>query len=280
MNSAIFLLLFHLACLGINLHHWLVLAPFPTNVNVITGTNNNNHNNPNNPFNQDARSYMPYTQFLTMWGMFGHTLYFLLCTLGDMKNVYQQHLMTAQLDGSGGSGSSGSSGSGSGSNSRSSLAQQKNQQNTHLDTFFRAFSFPLAAIVAVLFWGIYFVDRELIYPTSFEKYNPPYINHIQHTFPLISVLVDMMLVDHSYNIKTLRLDLAMIGSVSLAYMGMLFYVKFTQGVWVYPFIGLMNNTTKAIFFAVSVLLSWAFYFGGKVMSSWLWQKTKKAIKAA
>lgn len=142
--------------------------------------------------------------------------------------------------------------------------QRRAQQNHVLNTFFRALSFPLATIVAALFWSVYYYDRELIYPKSWEATNPPHLNQIQHTFPAVSVIADMMLVDHSYSPHTLRLDLSLIASVSISYLCLLTYRKFTMGSWVYSFMDSMSDEVRLAFFIISVLLSFMFYFGGRV----------------
>jgi hypothetical protein len=35
--------------------------------------------------------------------------------------------------------------------------------------------------VATMFWAIYSIDRELVFPVSLDKYFPVYVNHILHT---------------------------------------------------------------------------------------------------
>jgi FAR-17a/AIG1-like protein len=125
---------------------------------------------------------------------------------------------------------------------------------------------------------IYAIDRELIYPVSFEATIPPYMNHIQHTFPLISVLLDMLLIDHSYHSSTLRLDLAMVCAVSITYVGVLVFVWVNEGIWVYPFIGLLPDLAKVAFFAFGVFLVALVYYGGMITSGTLWRETKRVVK--
>ena len=92
------------------------------------------------------------------------------------------------------------------------------------------------------------IDREMIYPKALETTLPPYMNHIQHSFPLISVLLDMLLIDHyTHPPKALRVDLLMVGGVTVAYMAMLVWVFATEGRWVYPFIGMMLSPTYLYF---------------------------------
>lgn len=117
-----------------------------------------------------------------------------------------------------------------------------------------------------------------MYPKALEAIIPPYINHIQHTFPLISVLLDMILVDHSYHSANLRFDLAMTSAISITYIGLLVYIFTTQGMWVYPFIGLLPDAAKGAFFAFGVALAGVFYYGGMITSSKLWNQAKNQAK--
>ncbi len=101
------------------------------------------------------------------------------------------------------------------------------------------------------------------------------MNHIQHTVPIVSVIIDMCLVDHSYNSKELKLDLSLIAGVSVAYIGTILYARFNDGTWVYAFLSVLSDVAICAFFLVSLLLSFLFYFSGKFVSSWLWMQAKK-----
>ena len=65
-----------------------------------------------------------------------------------------------------------------------------------LDVLFS--SLLLSKFVSVLFWALYFIDRELVFPTVLDPIIPPWINHIMHTLPLVTVLSEQYLVDHKY----------------------------------------------------------------------------------
>ncbi|XP_068706825.1 androgen-induced gene 1 protein-like [Montipora foliosa] len=46
------------------------------------------------------------------------------------------------------------------------------------DVLFASLAFPLSAFVAAIFWGIYMVDRNLIFPKQMDKIIPPWLNHL------------------------------------------------------------------------------------------------------
>lgn len=53
--------------------------------------------------------------------------------------------------------------------------------------------------MTILFWGIYAVDRDLIYPEILEKVIPSYQNHLVHTLPLIGAVLDSYVTKHYYH---------------------------------------------------------------------------------
>lgn len=49
-----------------------------------------------------------------------------------------------------------------------------------------------------MFWGLYAIDRELIFPKSLDEFIPGWQNHVMHTLPIIGALLDAYLVHHSF----------------------------------------------------------------------------------
>ncbi|XP_048354152.1 androgen-dependent TFPI-regulating protein-like isoform X2 [Sphaerodactylus townsendi] len=45
------------------------------------------------------------------------------------------------------------------------------------DFIFSVFVFPVGLFVAVVFWGLYAYDRELVYPRELDEVNPIWLNH-------------------------------------------------------------------------------------------------------
>jgi hypothetical protein len=53
-------------------------------------------------------------------------------------------------------------------------------------------------LVSFSFWLIYFVDRNLIYPVILDSIVPHWQNHVMHTLPLASLLLESFLTKHRY----------------------------------------------------------------------------------
>ena len=49
------------------------------------------------------------------------------------------------------------------------------------DFLFASLAFPIGMFVGLAFWGLYAVDRELVYPTALDKIVPHWVNHALHT---------------------------------------------------------------------------------------------------
>ncbi|CAG4972910.1 unnamed protein product [Colias eurytheme] len=46
-------------------------------------------------------------------------------------------------------------------------------------------AYPSAIYVSIAFWGIYHVQKDLIYPEHVERAYPPWLNHVMHTITVV-----------------------------------------------------------------------------------------------
>lgn len=53
--------------------------------------------------------------------------------------------------------------------------------------------------MTIQFWGIYLVNRDLIFPNILDEVVPSWHNHILHTLPLIAAIADNLTAPHVYN---------------------------------------------------------------------------------
>ena len=53
-------------------------------------------------------------------------------------------------------------------------------------------------MVTIIFWTLFLVNRDLIFPKIIEEIIPIWQNHIMHTMPLVSVFVECFLREHFY----------------------------------------------------------------------------------
>ncbi|CAB3231454.1 unnamed protein product [Arctia plantaginis] len=65
------------------------------------------------------------------------------------------------------------------------------------DTVF-SLSFTIAIYVATAFWGLYIVNKELIFPDDIEIEFPSWLNHTMHTFIVPFILIELFISNRNY----------------------------------------------------------------------------------
>jgi hypothetical protein len=85
-----------------------------------------------------------------------------------------------------------------------SLFSAINQSNTitgvrSLTNFlYTSVAFPIGVLVSISFWSLYFIDRSLVFPTVLDSIVPSWLNHVLHTLPVASLLVESYISQHKY----------------------------------------------------------------------------------
>lgn len=58
---------------------------------------------------------------------------------------------------------------------------------------------PCSLVVASVFWTLWHVDRELIFPKVIDLFLPPWVNHSLHTFIIFPLFLEL-LQQNTYNL--------------------------------------------------------------------------------
>ncbi len=139
------------------------------------------------------------------------------------------------------------------------------------DVLFTCIAFPLAALVAVTFWSIYAIDRNLIFPEVFDKFVPVYINHLWHTTVLVWVLFEIYLYHHHFpSVATAAACVFVYGS---AYICWVVYIYVKTNWWCYGFMNHLPPVFMAIFFSSCLFLSLGLHLLGKRIAHIRWGVT-------
>jgi len=144
----------------------------------------------------------------------------------------------------------------------------KSKINTVKDVIFASAAFPIGIFVAIIFWGLYAVDRELIFPAKYDGHFPDWLNHLMHTtvFPL--QVAEMYFCRHEY---PRRLVGGGINSLlTLLYLGWVHVVYYYGGFWVYPVFKVLSPEARPIFMAFCCALGGTFYILGEKINGALW----------
>lgn len=136
------------------------------------------------------------------------------------------------------------------------------------DLLFSSLAFPLGVFVAATFWGIYLMDRELIFPRALDKIFPSWLNHILHTWCAILIILEAAFIKHKYPKN--RVGLGVLAVFTAIYLSWISWIAYAADFWVYPFLRLMPNSGKVAFFTLASCLSAFLYLLGKWMTLFIW----------
>jgi hypothetical protein len=117
------------------------------------------------------RSFGGQWKFLTFWNMWIQLVYF---SLSLLNNLFGSH--------------------------SSDKASASNLQKAR-DFFFATLAFPIGQFVGIVFWSLFMLDRELVFPVRYDAYFPTYINHMMHTTVIPAQFLELVMLYHIYPSK-------------------------------------------------------------------------------
>lgn len=146
------------------------------------------------------------------------------------------------------------------------------------DTVFSALAFPLAVFVAVTFWGIYAVDRELILPRNIDPVFPLWLNHVMHTNILVFILIELLTSFRMYPSR--KLGLSILTFFMLSYLLWIHIIYFKTGSWVYPVLNVLNWPLRVFFYVFCLGLTYFAYNVGEKVNKIVWStEVEKTVRS-
>lgn len=136
------------------------------------------------------------------------------------------------------------------------------------DLVFASLAFPFGVFVAVSFWGIYMMDRELIFPKALDDIFPSWLNHVLHTWCAVIIIVEGAFIQHKYPKN--RVGLGVLAASAALYLLWITWIAYVAEFWVYPFLRVMPNSGRVAFFTVAGCILAFFYFLGKWKTRFIW----------
>ncbi|KAG5884144.1 hypothetical protein JTB14_021809 [Gonioctena quinquepunctata] len=116
-------------------------------------------------------------------------------------------------------------------------------------SLFNTLLFPSCLLVSSLFWTIWHIDRELIFPKAVDEVFPSWLNHTLHTYTLLPMMLELLL-PKKYDFVQFR-NAAPILVVYFFVYGLVFLsVYLRHGVWLYPIFEFMDWPQRILFFIV------------------------------
>jgi hypothetical protein len=100
---------------------------------------------------------------------------------------------------------------------------------------FTAIVFPSTVLVGVLYWSLYVMDRELVFPQSLDEFYPAWITHSVHSFVVVPLIIEINLPkEQDYDIVEFQKALPILTAFVVCYQTALIAVYFLHDVWLYP----------------------------------------------
>ncbi|KPI98546.1 Androgen-induced gene 1 protein [Papilio xuthus] len=118
-------------------------------------------------------------------------------------------------------------------------------------------AFPVAVYVSSAFWGIYAIDKDLIYPEYIAKLYPEWVNHILHTTVAIFMFIELLITNRNYPSR--KVGLSAMSTFIVLYISWYLTVYFMTGTWAYPLFDELNWPLRIVFLLFSYLVVVAIY---------------------
>ncbi|XP_069705653.1 androgen-dependent TFPI-regulating protein-like [Periplaneta americana] len=179
-------------------------------------------------------------RYFTCWNFGVQTTYFSICLIEDFLRL---------------------------SKAKSLLPHKANEWIRRVKDFiFTSLFFPGTLFVSSMFWGLYMIDRELVFPNSLDVVMPFWTNHSTHTLVSVALVIEMRLTRHRYSKRSLGLAAL---AIYLTIYDILFLNAFLyDGAWIYPIYKVLDSWPLRIaFFVVSTGFLLGLYVLGELLNS-------------
>jgi len=138
------------------------------------------------------------------------------------------------------------------------------------DFYFTVILFPLGLFVALTFWGLYVIDRELVFPKELDLYFPWWLNNVVHTFIVPTNLLEIVLLPHKYSPRIVSVP-ALCTFVAI-YIAWTLYLAYFINIWTYPIFAVLNNLQRGCFFVALTSFFVILYITGEKINQRVWGK--------
>lgn len=140
------------------------------------------------------------------------------------------------------------------------------------DHVFLSISLPLCMFVSTIFWILYFIDRELIFPMAIEKFYPAWLNHLSHTAVVVATVMEMLFNRHEQ--PTRKKGAATLLLFCGAYLTVIEYLGLVHDIWVYPVLEVLSSAGFCAFLVFCMVFIFAFYVLGEKLNEVCWPRER------
>lgn len=136
------------------------------------------------------------------------------------------------------------------------------------DLLLPCLAFPISMFVGLTFWGLYIVDRELVFPKAIDPFFPAWLNHVMHTNIMLFMILEMYISFRRYPSKNVGLTILSI--FMGCYLVWIHVIFFKTGIWVYPVLDKLDFSARMVFFIGLLGLSFILYLVGEKVNQRIW----------
>lgn len=133
---------------------------------------------------------------------------------------------------------------------------------------------PLALTVSLTFWTLCVIDGESIFPSFIQVIYPEWLNWTMHCGVSIYPFLDLYISAHQYPKRSH--GLSALTTALLLYLIWMYYVVYSTGKWIYPFLGALLPVTRICFFAVVIVAAFGYYLVGERINYALWKSSRES----
>ena len=119
-----------------------------------------------------------------------------------------------------------------------------------------------------MFWVLFHLDRELVFPARFDEFFPNYINHLMHTTVIPAQLLELILLYHVYPSK--KNGMATTIFFCLIYLSWTLVIAHFGGIWVYPIFQVLDPVPRFFFMLACSMFGALLYIFGEVLNNIVW----------
>lgn len=138
------------------------------------------------------------------------------------------------------------------------------------DFMFATLAFPIGQFVGIIFWSLWAIDRDLVFPEYLDKYIPMHINHMMHTTVIPAQFLELALLYHIYPSK--KAGMAMTMSFCFVYLTWTMIIAYVANMWVYPIFAILDPVPRGLFMIFCSALGGMLYLIGDYLNQIIWSK--------
>jgi len=137
---------------------------------------------------------------------------------------------------------------------------------------FTTVAFPISAGIILIFWPLYFLDNNLIFPNSHIKVFPWYMKHFWSSTIILWNLLEVYFINHRFPSNATAIIATLLHNT--LYDAWLLFLYYKNGRWAYPFLAQLSSLQILAFLTSCKVMLFGMFCLEKKMASVFWGHKK------